>query len=142
MNNITVIVEKGSGEKNFGCFNVEDIDKMSITGVGSSARAAILDFNDAYHEACECLREEGKPIPEVHFTYKFDVGSFFDYYPLNVTAVAKYIGINSSLLRQYASGLRVPQAKQLQKIQEGINTIIHDISSGNNLIDKPVLQYV
>ena len=49
--------------------------------------------------------------------------------------------MNASLLRQYAAGIKVPQAKSLEKIRQGIAKIKGDIDTGL-LIDKPVLQYV
>lgn len=45
------------------------------------------------------------------------------------------------LLRQYAAGIKVPQAKSLEKIRQGIAKIKGDLDAGL-LIDKPVLQYV
>ena len=59
----------------------------------------------------------------------------------NSSAFAKYIGMNASLLRQYAAGIKSPQGKSLEKIRQGIAKIKEDIDTGL-LIDKPVLQYV
>ena len=48
----------------------------------------------------------GKEVPELEFTYKYDMQSFFDYFSfLNVTKVAELAGINPSLMRQYTSGV-------------------------------------
>ncbi|MCP9551916.1 hypothetical protein NNC51_04510 [Prevotella copri] len=49
--------------------------------------------------------------------------------------------MNASLLRQYAAGIKVPQAKSLKRIRQGIAKIKGDLDAGL-LIDKPVLQYV
>lgn len=59
----------------------------------------------------------------------------------NVTAFAKYIGMNASLLRQYASGKRSPKLKSLTKIRDGLQKFKNDINVGT-LIEKPVLDYV
>ena len=59
----------------------------------------------------------------------------------SLSAFAKYIGMNASLLRQYAAGIKVPQAKSLKRIRQGIAKIKGDLDAGL-LIDKPVLQYV
>ena len=88
------------------------------------------------------LREEnGKVFPNVEFRFIFDVGAFFSYYPISISAFAKYIGMNASLLRQYAAGIKVPQSKSLKRIRQGIAKIKGDLDAGL-LIDKPVLQYV
>ena len=60
---------------------------------------------------------------------------------ISISAFTKYIGMNASLLRQYAAGIKVPQAKSLKRIRQGIAKIKGDLDAGL-LIDKPVLQYV
>ena len=60
---------------------------------------------------------------------------------ISISAFAKYIGMNASLLRQYAAGIKVSQAKSLKRIRQGIAKIKGDLDAGL-LIDKPVLQYV
>lgn len=60
---------------------------------------------------------------------------------ISISAFAKYIGMNASLLRQYAAGIKVPQSKSLKRIRQGIAKIKGDLDAGL-LIDKPVLQYV
>lgn len=94
-----------------------------------------------YEEARQDFKENGKVFPNVEFRFIFDVGAFFSYYPISISAFAKYIGMNASLLRQYAAGIKVPQAKSLKRIRQGIAKIKGDLDAGL-LIDKPVLQYV
>lgn len=94
-----------------------------------------------YEEARQDFEENGKVFPNVEFRFIFDVGAFFSYYPISISAFAKYIGMNASLLRQYAAGIKVPQAKSLKRIRQGIAKIKGDLDAGL-LIDKPVLQYV
>lgn len=94
-----------------------------------------------YEEARQDFKENGKVFPNVEFRFIFDVGAFFSYYPISISAFAKYIGMNASLLRQYAAGIKVPQAKSLKRIRQGIVKIKGDLDAGL-LIDKPVLQYV
>ena len=94
-----------------------------------------------YEEVRQDFKENGKVFPNVEFRFIFDVGAFFSYYPISISAFAKYIGMNASLLRQYAAGIKVPQAKSLKRIRQGIAKIKGDLDAGL-LIDKPVLQYV
>lgn len=94
-----------------------------------------------YEEARQDFKENDKVFPNVEFRFIFDVGAFFSYYPISISAFAKYIGMNASLLRQYAAGIKVPQAKSLKRIRQGIAKIKGDLDAGL-LIDKPVLQYV
>lgn len=138
---IAVIVE--SGKDSFSCFMSKESDdlKFGLIGCGRTVKAAIEDFLVADKEMKEVFEEEGKEYPELEYHFLFDVGAFFNYYPLNITAFAKYIGMNASLLRQYAAGIKSPQGKNLEKIRQGIEKVKKDISTGM-LIEKPILQYV
>ena len=71
------------------------------------------------------LEESGKPILEkLQFEYLYDIREFFevnDY--INITKLAERTGINPSLLRQYARGIKFPGAKQIEKIQKTIREL-------------------
>lgn len=139
MQKVTLFFEK-AGEKNYWCYMDVNINNTSVFGNGTSVRKALDDFHNGLKEAFVDMTKDGVSIPTVNFEYKMDVGSFFNYYPINITAFAQYIGMNASLLRQYVSGLRTPKAKALQKIKEGINKFKQDISPGS-LIEKPLVSY-
>lgn len=138
---IEVIVE--TGKDGFSCFMSKKSDDLEfgLHGMGKNVRAAIDDFYAGRDFMYEYLRDEGKEVPDLEFYFVMDVGAFLNYYPINVTAFAKYIGMNASLLRQYASGLKTPKEKNLEKIRKGIQLVAKDIAAGL-LIDRPVLQYV
>lgn len=138
---IDVIVE--TGKDGFSCFMSKESDdlKFGLTGYGRTVPLAIEDFYVSRDEVKSLLEEKGEMFPELEFRFIFDVGAFLNYYPINVTAFAHYIGMNASLLRQYATGIKTPQAKNLEKIRQGIAQVAHDIADGL-LIDRPVLQYV
>ena len=137
---ITVVVE--TGKDLFSCF-VAGTDSIGtgIIGDGKTAREAMADFKACYQEAREDSIARGEALPDVEFDFVLDVGAFLDYYPLNVSAFAKYIGENPSQLRRYASGLSQPSAKTIERIRKGFDTLAHDIVEGR-LVDRPVLQYV
>jgi len=135
-----VIVEKGH-DKSYSCFLADTAGlDFALTSWGKSAREAVADFYASRDFMKESYEEEGKTFPQIEFDFKFDVGSLFDYYPLNVTTFAQYIGMNASLLRQYASGAKVPQSKSLEKIKNGISKFLNDFNAGR-LVDKPPVQY-
>ncbi len=78
------------------------------------------DFLIADKEMREFYEKEGKEYPDLEFHFVFDVGAFFNYYPLSISAFAKYIGMNASLLRQYAAGIKSPQGKSLRKFAKAL----------------------
>lgn len=136
---IKVVVE--TGRDIFSCFMTGGDDVgFSLNGTGKTAKKAIEDFLSAYEEIKDFYNDSGKDFPDLDFEFVFDVGAFFSFYPLNITAFAEYAGINASLLRQYACGVRTPKEKNLEKIRQAIKKVSHDIGAGS-LIDKPVLQY-
>jgi len=136
---IKVIVE--TSRDLFSCFMVGAGDlPFTIVGDGKTARKAIEDFYAACNMMKAQYENDGKEFPELEFDFVLDIGAFFSYYPINVTAFAEYVGINASQLRQYASGLRTPSEKNIRRIREAIDMVTKDIAAGH-LIDRPVLQY-
>lgn len=137
---IQVIVE--TGKDGFACFMPNcPKDITGMIGEGNTARKAIEDFYVCYDEEKQWCREQEKEAPELEFEFVFDIGAFFNYYCINVTAFAHYAGMNASLLRQYACGLKSPTKQTIQKISEWIDKYRKDIGAGL-LIDRPVLQYI
>ncbi len=123
---VTVKVEKQPGENNFSCYMVDEFPGFGLAGYGNSAREAIEDIYVAEKEMKEIMEEEGETMPELDFVFKFDIGSFFDYYKyLNITGVAHKAGINASLMRQYVMGKYNPRGKRKQQIED----CLHEIGS-------------
>ena len=103
---------------------------FGLSGFGESAEAAKEDMLKSYQEMKEIQAEEGKEVPELEFTYKYDMQSFFDYFSfLNVTKVAELAGINPSLMRQYTSGVANAGQKQYDKIRVAIGKISKELSA-------------
>jgi len=127
---VTIQVEKGKQARNFSCFMVESLPYFHLAGFGNSARHAIEDMYIAQQEMKELLEEEGKQMPELEFTFRFDIGSFFDYYSyLNISGVAKKAGINASLMRQYAMGMHEPSKKRKQQILDCLHQISQEMQT-------------
>ena len=137
---IKVIVE--TGKDLFSCFMVgENSGLTGLHGEGKTARKAIDDFYLCYEDEKAYCQEQGKEAPELEFEFIFDIGAFFSYYLINVSGFAEYAGMNASLLRQYACGLKSPTGKTIGKIREAIDKYKKDIDAGL-LIDRPVPQYI
>ena len=110
-------VEKG-GNRSFSCRAERYVNDFLLIGYGNTAAEAIDDLHVAYNEL---KAEGGDSIPAIDFDLEFDVGSLFDYYRfLNMEGVARLSGIYPSVLRQYASGARVPKASTLSAIKDGL----------------------
>lgn len=126
---VTVIMEKAS-DGYYSCFVDEDLPGFGLAGYGDTAEAAKADMLKAYDEIKEMEKEEGKEVPDLEFTYKYDLQSFFNYFSfLNVTKVAELAGINPSLMRQYTSGVATAGQKQYEKIRAAVDHISKELSA-------------
>ncbi len=122
---VTVYVEKQPNEKNCSCFINETINNCSLAGYGSTVDAAIEDLLVTRKE----YNEMGRDIPELEMTFKYDIWAFFDKFPISITPLAKRIGINPSLMRQYVSGNRKPSATRLEAIESAIHEFGKELSA-------------
>ena len=141
MKTLVAIVERGKGKNNYSCFCPEKVGKYHLAGYGKNSREAMDDIYVTIKEFKDMAAEEGSEFPDVKLRFIFDVGAFFDYYPLDVTATAKYIGVTPSVLRRYVAAIREPKAEQLAKIKQGIHKLTEDLALGL-MIDRPPVSYV
>lgn len=126
---VTVIIEKAK-DGYYSCYVENDLPGFGLSGFGESAEAAKEDMLQTYQEMKEIQAKEGRKVPELEFTYKYDMQSFFDYFSfLNVTKVAELSGINPSLMRQYTSGVANAGQKQYDKIRVAIEKISKELSA-------------
>ncbi len=117
-------VEREPGEKNYSCLLTVKPLKGTVLGCGSSAKAAIEDMLKGWDDTTEYLREEGKEVPTLEIEYRFDVGSLFSYYDfVNIAGVAREIGLNPSVIRQYVIGTRKPSAERKKQIVTGFKSL-------------------
>lgn len=117
-------VKRESGEKNFSCYmNITEL-KTGVLGLGSSAKAAINDMMSGWQDAVADFKDDGIEAPELEIEYRFDVGSLFSFYDfVNIAGVAREIGINPSVMRQYAIGTRKPSTERKAEIMTGFKRL-------------------
>lgn len=117
-------VKREPGEKNFSCYmNITEL-KTGVLGLGSSAKAAINDMMSGWQDAVADFKDDGIEAPELEIEYRFDVGSLFSFYDfVNIVGVAREIGINPSVMRQYAIGTRKPSTERKAEIMAGLKRL-------------------
>ena len=126
---VTVIMEKAK-DGYYSCFVEEDLPGFGLAGYGNTAEAAKEDMMKAYQEIKEIQMEDGIEVPDLEFTFRYDMQSFFNYFSfLNVTKVAEMAGINPSLMRQYTSGVTNAGQKQYDKIRVAVEKISKELSA-------------
>ena len=123
MKTYKLIIEKGED----GFWGRIEYNDSLITSFGES----IDHLRSSMREAMELYFEDSsKPIPNYDFELVMDIQEFFlinDF--INISTLAKRIGMNSSLLRQYAKGIKFPSLKQVNKIENAIRKIGKQLSS-------------
>ena len=117
-------VKREPGEKNFSCYmNITEL-KTGVLGLGSSAKAAINDMMSGWQDAVADFKDDGIEAPELEIEYRFDVGSLFSFYDfVNIAGMAREIGINPSVMRQYAIGTRKPSTERKAEIMTGFKRL-------------------
>jgi hypothetical protein len=65
---------------------------------------------------------------KIEWDVHHDLQAFFEEYDfLNVSAIARRAGLNSSLVRQYASGVKHPSSEQVKKIEIAVHKIAREL---------------
>ena len=122
----TAVIETGPG----GGFDIVlvDLEGHVIFGDGNTVEEAKEDLLNSYQELLDYYHEEGRPIPEelqnLEFDYKYDIASFFDEFKwINISALAKVLGMNKSLLYQYKKGNTYISHRQMKRIEKGVHEL-------------------
>lgn len=124
-NKFLVTIEKDN-DGTFIAYNVDE-SPYTLIGRGATVKEAKADFANSMQEvkASEEEREgAAAPILSAVPVFSFDLSSLFEYYSmLNVSAFARYLGINETLMRQYKKGNTYISDGQLQKIEDGLHRL-------------------
>ena len=99
---------------------VEQRNDFTIDEDGMAVRWEILDADmhiSSFYETSEPNEEN-------------EVGAMFKRFPwLNVSEVARYLGINKSLLARYIYGISKPSEQRIQQIREAFHALGKELQS-------------
>lgn len=126
--NIKLILEKsGTG------YSAYSDELPGLVTAGETIDEVKENFNEVLTMQADYLREEGKEeeakaLETANVHYYLDLNTFFEYYSLfNKTQLAKYLGINSSLLRRLSlEPIELSEKKALQ-IQTGLHKLADEL---------------
>ena len=128
---ILVTIERGK-DGSYWCQTEDAILGGYLTATGKTVQEAKEDLMECLAEAKEDLETEGNVFPEIEFTFKYDLQSFFNYFSfLNVSDIAKRSGINPSLMRQYTSGVKNAGEKTYQRLANCIQNIGRELEAAS-----------
>jgi hypothetical protein len=124
----TSVTFETQNDHSFSCIVDHEFENYGLIGYGKTAREA---EEDVYTEIEEMRKIDGRTdVADIEITErKFDVGSFFSYYPFfNISSFARFTGLNPAQVRQYASGVRQPTAQKKQQLNDAIQSVIATLS--------------
>ena len=121
---LKAIIEKASDGGY--CIYIPEI--AGYVGLGDTEEDAKKDLKEAINEVVSYCKEQGIHDNiyggNVGFDYQYDLSGFFKKFDIfTVPALAKSVGINSRLMRQYKAGKTYISFKRKQQIETGIHQL-------------------
>ena len=122
---LTITLEKGEDE----LWGSIEAPGFLLTTVGASVEEVTTNLREL---VADFLEHEGKDQPawaglretDITYDYEYDLTALFDVFKaIKMTTIAESAGINSSLMRQYATGNKKPSEKQAKKIEVAIRQL-------------------
>lgn len=125
---MTVKIEKQS-DGTYIAYNI-DGDFGPAIGTGNTVREAKDDFYNSLRELNEVGDGLGLAPIEEDVEFHFDISSLFEYYSMiNISAFARSIGINDSLMRRYKNGNEYISDAQVSRIEQGLHKLGAELSA-------------
>ena len=96
-----------------------------ITSMGETMSELLQNFNEALELTLEGeTSKEAESLRNWKPQFVIDMTYFPELFPaIDVSGLARYIGINPSLMRQYMSGIKKPSVERYKKINKGIHDL-------------------
>ena len=122
---LNIILEPGDGEM----WGRIDAPNTLLTTVGNNANEVTQSLKELIQDH---LDNEGKEqqfwqnvkVENITFEYVYDLTAIFNVISaVKINSLADLAGINQSLMRQYASGVKYPSVQQAQKIQVAVKQL-------------------
>ena len=121
---IEAIIEKAS-DGGYGIY-LPEIPGIGV--IGETEADAKNNLLEVVNDIVSYCREKGMTDNvyggNIEFVYRYDPSAFFKTFNVfNVSSLAKAIGINSSLMRQYKAGKTYISETRKQQIEDGIHQL-------------------
>jgi len=121
MKKLTLIIEKTGNGFLWGRIKYKNnllVEKAtSVVSLEKKMKRLLADFHNLEYD-------------KIHFDLAYDLTVLFEQKDfLNISGIAKMANINSSLLRQYAAGIKFPSPDKAAEIETVIRNIGRDLSN-------------
>ena len=131
MERLTAFIEVGSDGLFAVCTDPNPIGM--IAGFGDNVKEAMEDFHECHEEVKELWAEEGKTLPDLEFSFRYDTVSFLKYYSkiISLAGLQRLTGIDRHQLSHYVTGKSKPSRKTIARIQEGVTSLGRELCNVN-----------
>ena len=102
-------------------------EKYPAFTTGRSSGELISNMVDSINTYFEAVKSKRKITPR-ELTFEIRLSSVFEVFPINIRALSTRIGMNYTLLSQYATGKKSPSPKQTERIVSGIHEIGRELT--------------
>lgn len=127
---IEVIIEKGDGELYGRIEGKGNYLPVTAAKTTSKVLANLMMLIKDYKKHDSDKFWDKVDVNSITFEIHYDLQAFFDEHNyLKQSKIAELAGINSSLLRQYASGVKHPSSDQAKKIENAIHKLAKELQS-------------
>ncbi|QNF35259.1 helix-turn-helix transcriptional regulator [Adhaeribacter swui] len=137
---LKVIIEKNENEL---WARIEGIGDFSPVTVGNTTEEVLANLklliNDyIQHEGAVDPAWNLVNVKDLKFEFRYDVQAFFQEFSfLKQSKIAELAGLNPSLVRQYASGVKHPSANQARKLEDAIHKLAQTLQFVSIYADGP-----
>lgn len=124
MNKIEFIIEK----TNTGFSAFAEREDLPVYTSGNTITDLKINIVEAYNSFAELKNIE--EINEKNIVIKLDIPQLFEFYKIiNASALGSRIGMDKTLISQYANGHKKPGTKQIKKILDGIRQLGNELAA-------------
>lgn len=129
MKRVNAIIERAD-DGNYSIYMDADNISYLITGTGTTAEEAIINFKINYDDMKNYYARKGKEFEELEFDYKYDMASFLSYFSkaFSLAGLSRITGINQGQLSHYLTGRRNPSKQTIEKIEKSVHLFAKDLS--------------
>ena len=124
---VKAIIETGK-DLDYDIYTNDESLSFMLFGNGKTISEAKANFLECKKEMAEYYKSTGEnfDFDSLEFEFVFDTISFLKYSPFTLTWLSMATGINKKQLSHYTTGNRHPGQKTLLKLQQAVDTFVHD----------------
>jgi len=128
INKVEAVIEKAS-DGGYGIY-LPTIPGIGV--VGDTEEEAKMNLWEVINNIVDQCRKDGVEDcvngGKLEITYRYDLSAFFKTYDIfNVSSLARTIGIDSSLMRQYKTGKTYISEARKQEMENGIHQLANEL---------------